>query len=76
MGSARRGTHGRTRRCPGSSGGSTHKSGESSMGLLSKLTKSGVAKKAMDEARKPENQQKLKDLAAKKSRDKGGKAPR
>jgi len=46
------------------------------MGLLSKLTKSGVAKKAMDEARKPENQQKLKDLAAKKSRDKGGKAPR
>lgn len=46
------------------------------MGLLSKLTKSGVAKKAMDEARKPENQQKLKDLAAKRSRDKGGKAPR
>ena len=46
------------------------------MGFLSKLTKGGVAKKAMDEARKPQNQQKLRDLAAKKSRGKGGKAPR
>ena len=45
------------------------------MGLISKLTKSGAAKKAMDEARKPQNQQKLKDLAAKKTRGgKGGKA--
>ena len=46
------------------------------MGLLSKLAKSGVAKKALDEARKPENQKKLKDLAAKKSQGKGGKPPR
>ncbi len=46
------------------------------MGFLSKLTKSGAAKKATDEARKPENQQKLKDLAAKKPRGKGGKPPR
>ena len=46
------------------------------MGFLSKLTKSGLAKKAVDEARKPQNQQKLRDLAAKKSRGKGGKAPR
>ena len=44
------------------------------MGLLSKLVKSGAAKKAMDEARKPQNQQKLKDLAAKKTGGKGGKA--
>ena len=46
------------------------------MGFLSKLTKAGVAKKAIDEARKPQNQQKLKDLAAKRSRGKGGAAPR
>jgi hypothetical protein len=48
------------------------------MGLISKLTKAGVAKKAMDEARKPQNQAKLKDLASK-VRGKGGKggqAPR
>jgi hypothetical protein len=30
------------------------------MGLLSKLTKAGVAKKVVDEARKPENQAKIK----------------
>jgi hypothetical protein len=43
------------------------------MGFLSKLAKSGAAKKAIDEARKPQNQQKLKDLAAKaKGRGKGG----
>ncbi|MGY1856919.1 hypothetical protein [Modestobacter sp. SYSU DS0290] len=30
------------------------------MGLLSKLTKAGVAKKAMNEARKPQNQAKIK----------------
>jgi hypothetical protein len=46
------------------------------MGFLSKLAKAGVAKKVMDEARKPQNQQKLKDLAAKISRGKGGNAPR
>lgn len=42
------------------------------MGILSKLAKTGVAKKALDEARKPQNQQKLKDLAAK-ARNRGGK---
>lgn len=46
------------------------------MGLLSKLTKGSVAKKAMDEARKPQNQQKLRELAARRFRGKGGKAPR
>lgn len=51
----------------------THATGVG-MGFLSKLTKSAVAKKAVDEARKPENQRKLKDLAAKKTRGKGGKA--
>jgi hypothetical protein len=30
------------------------------MGLLSKLTKGGAAKKVVDEARKPENQRKIK----------------
>lgn len=35
------------------------------MGLLSKITKSAVAKKAVDEARKPQNQQKMKDAFAK-----------
>jgi len=43
------------------------------MGIMSKLTKAGVAKKALDEARKPQNQQKLKGLAAKvRNRGKGG----
>ena len=50
---------------------------EFSMGLFSKLTKAGVAKKAVDEARKPQNQQKLKDMAARKTGGKGGgQAPR
>ena len=44
------------------------------MGFMSKLTKSAAAKKAVDEARKPQNQEKLKDLVAKKARGKGGKA--
>ena len=45
------------------------------MGFLSKIAKAGVAKKAIDEARKPQNQQKLKGLAAKaKGRGKGGTA--
>jgi hypothetical protein len=30
------------------------------MGLLSKLSKAGVAKKVVDEARKPDNQRKIK----------------
>jgi hypothetical protein len=38
---------------------------EASMGLLSKLTKAGVAKQVVDEARKPENQRKIKDAIAK-----------
>lgn len=45
------------------------------MGILSKLTKTGAAKKAMDEARKPENQRKLKEGAAK-LQSKRGKHPR
>ncbi|GAB2689967.1 hypothetical protein [Thalassiella azotivora] len=35
------------------------------MGLLSKITKAGLAKKAYDEARKPHNQQKIKSMIAK-----------
>ncbi len=35
------------------------------MGLISKLTKIGIAKKVVDEARKPENQQKVKQLVGK-----------
>ena len=34
------------------------------MGLLSGLAKAGLAKKLIDEARKPQNQQKAKDLLA------------
>ncbi len=45
------------------------------MGILSKLTKAGIAKKAMTEARKPENQRKLKDLAAR-AQSRRGKNPR
>ncbi len=41
------------------------------MGLISKLGKSGLAKKGLDEARKPENQQKIKD-AISSIRSKGG----
>ena len=35
------------------------------MSLLSKLTKSGIAAKAISEARKPENQAKIKSAVAK-----------
>ncbi len=45
------------------------------MGILSKLTKAGVAKKAMTEAQKPENQRKLKGLVAK-AQSKRGTRPR
>jgi hypothetical protein len=38
------------------------------MGLLSGLAKAGLAKKAVDEAKKPKNQRKLKSLF---SKDKG-----
>lgn len=34
------------------------------MSLLGKLTKFGLAKKALDEARKPENQERIKRMAA------------
>lgn len=34
------------------------------MGLLSKLTKAGVAKKVVDEARKPENQRTIKNAVS------------
>ncbi len=48
------------------------------MGLLGKLTKAGVAKKAVDEARKPQNQRKIKDLVSNITGKKkgGGAAPR
>ena len=35
------------------------------MGLMSKLATAGVAKKVLDQARKPKNQRKLKDLVSK-----------
>jgi hypothetical protein len=35
------------------------------MGLMSKAVKIGIAKKLYDEARKPENQQKARELYAK-----------
>jgi hypothetical protein len=41
------------------------------MGLMGTLTKAGIAKKAADEARKPANQQKLRDLASR-ARGRGG----
>jgi hypothetical protein len=34
------------------------------MGLLSKIAKGGVAKKVVDEARKPHNQSKIKDAVS------------
>jgi hypothetical protein len=42
------------------------------MGIFSGLAKTGLAKKAIDEARKPENQRKMKDVVAK-VRDRAGK---
>lgn len=45
------------------------------MGLFSKLTKGAIGKKAISEGRKPENQRKLKGLAAK-ARGRGGKPAR
>ncbi len=47
------------------------------MGLLNGLIKAGVAKKVIDEARKPQNQQKIKDLlASAQNRGGRGKPPR
>lgn len=34
------------------------------MGIIGALTKAGIAKKVFDEARKPQNQEKLKALVA------------
>ncbi|MGY2001743.1 hypothetical protein [Blastococcus sp. SYSU DS1024] len=34
------------------------------MGIMSKIAKGGMAKKVMDEARKPQNQQKIKDAVS------------
>lgn len=41
------------------------------MGILSGLAKAGLAKKVIDEARKPENQRKMKEVVAK-VRQRGG----
>ena len=38
------------------------------MGLISALTKAGLAKKAVDEARKPHNQARIKQIVARLSR--------
>lgn len=48
------------------------------MGFLGSLAKSGAAKKVFDEARKPKNQQKAKELWAnfRNKSGKGGKAKR
>jgi hypothetical protein len=46
--------------------------GSITMGFLGSLAKAGAAKKLFDEARKPQNQQKAKELWAK-FRDDGGK---
>ncbi len=45
------------------------------MGLFSALAKAGLAKKAIDEARKPQNQRRLKEVVAK-VRSRGGKGRR
>jgi hypothetical protein len=42
------------------------------MGLLSGLAKAGLAKKAIDEAKKPENQRKIKRLLSKNKGGRGG----
>jgi hypothetical protein len=44
------------------------------MGLIGTLTKAGIAKKVFDEARKPENQRRLKELVAS-ARRRGAKSP-
>ena len=47
------------------------------MGLLSGLLKAGIAKKVFDEARKPRNQEKARDLfRSVTSKGKGGRNPR
>ena len=47
------------------------------MGLLRMVTKAGIAKKVFDEARKPHNQAKAKELfRSVTSKGKGGRSPR
>ena len=46
------------------------------MGLVSGLMKAGIAKKVIDEARKPHNQQKIKDAVRSLRSKKGGGQPR
>ncbi len=45
------------------------------MGLLRTVVKAGVAKKVFDEARKPENQRKIKDLVRSVTDKRGRKRP-
>ena len=42
------------------------------MGMIGSLMKAGIAKKAISEARKPENQRKVKDMVAKARGKKSG----
>lgn len=42
------------------------------MGMIGSLMKAGIAKKVFDEARKPHNQQKAKDLFARLTNKKSG----
>ncbi len=47
------------------------------MGLMSTFTKAGVAKKVVDEARKPQNQRKIKDAISRfRNKDKSSGAGR
>lgn len=46
------------------------------MGIMSKLTKIGIAKKVLDEARKPENQAKVKGMVSKARKKSGRTRPR
>ena len=46
------------------------------MGIMSKLAKAGVAKKVIDEGRKPENQRKIKSaISSFRNKKNGGTAP-
>ncbi|WNV74103.1 hypothetical protein [Geodermatophilus sp. DSM 44513] len=45
------------------------------MGLFSGAIKAGLAKKVVEQARKPQNQRKIKDLVANLTNKKGGGAP-
>ncbi len=45
------------------------------MGFISKLGKAGLAKKGLEEARKPENQRKIKDAVSSIRSKRGAKGP-